>query len=892
MPEWREEIRRRLASLKLAPAREAEIVEELSQHIEDRYRELLTGGATAEEAHRVALQEVNESSAEDLARGLRQVEQEAIQEPSLPGGGVAANLLGSIWQDIRYSLRMLSKNPGFTAVAVLTLALGIGANTAIFSLIDAILLRTLPVSHPESLVVLASYSRDGRVGDFGYPDYLIMRDGNRAFSGVLAASSQERIDIGRGAETEVALRKIVSTNYFSVLGVQPFLGRVFSNEDESLQVAVISNGFWKRSFGGSPSVVGKQLDLDGLPFTIVGVAPPEFLGETVGEAPDIWATVSLMPAPRRSLPGFTWLDLMGRLRSGVHAQQASLDLRLLLPQLPDSVSRGGFIDHIAMEAGERGGSGLRDSFSVPLNILMAVVAVVLLIACVNLASLQLARAATRQREIATRLALGAGRGRIVRQLVTESVLLALMGGVVGLLFAVWTERFLVSLVAGVGRAITVDLRPDIHILGFTGVISVATGVLFGLAPALQAARQGAGLGLKLNSHFLSARRRAWGLKDGLIAMQVALSVLLLVVGGLFIRTLENLKTQDLGFRAANVLSVQIGSEREYQPPWANVIVALLRRTEAIPGVDVASVSFNEILADDDSGVSGLKFDGYPPSRENQRAHANWVGPKYFETSGIPMVEGREFSLVDNSNAQRVAILNQTMARHYFGNPRAVGKRFEINKEQYEIIGVAKDAKYLDLRESNVRLVYFAALQNNSEIHSLEVRTTSSPLAVAGAVRAAVREVDPHLRIGEITTLEKRIDQKLAREFLVADFAGFFSGLTLLLVFIGIYGTLAYTVARRTNEIGIRMALGARESDVLRFVVGQGMVLAFAGLALGIVGTLGLTRFLTSLLYGVKPADTLTFVAVSFILTAVALVASYIPARRATKVDPMVALRYE
>ncbi len=356
--------------------------------------------------------------------------------------------------------------------------------------------------------------------------------------------------------------------------------------------------------------------------------------------------------------------------------------------------------------------------------------------------------------------------------------------------------------------------------------------------------------------------------------------------------IQNLKTQDVGFRAANVLSVQVGSEREYQPPWASVIVLLLRRTEAIPGVQVASVSFNPTLANDGSDVSGLKFDGYPPTMEDQRAHANWVGPDYFETSGIPLLEGREFSLADNSNAQKVAILNQTMARHYFGNRPAVGKRFEFNKEQYEIIGVAKDAKYLDLRESNVRLVYFAALQNNSEIHSLEVRTTSSPLAVAGAVRDAVREVDPHLRIGEMITLEKRIDQKLAREFLVADIAGFFSGLTLLLVFIGIYGTLAYTVVRRTNEIGIRMALGARKSAVLRLVVGQGMVLAFAGVGLGIVGALGLTRFLSNLLYGVKPADALTFVAVSLTLTAVALVASYIPARRATRVDPMVALRYE
>ena len=392
--------------------------------------------------------------------------------------------------DARYALRTMRQSPGFTATAVLSLALGIGANTAIFSLIDAILLKSLPVSHPESLVVLASFSREGRVGDFGYPDYLVMRDGNHAFSGLLAASSLESIDVGLGAETEVAQRKIVSTNYFQVLGVQPVLGRAFGNEDENLQVAVIGERFWKRSFSGSPSVVGKQIDLDGLPFTIVGVAPPEFFGETVGEAVDIWATVSLMPAERRNLTGFTWLNLMGRLSPGVDARGASADLSVLLPRIPHSVSRGGFMERIAVEPGGLGGSGLRDSFSIPLRILMAVVAVVLLIACANLASLLLARAATRQREIATRLALGAGRGRIVRQLMTESVLLALLGGALGLLFAVWSERFLLSLVAGVGRTITVDLHPDIRILGFTGLVALCDSyaVRFGSCASGRAAR--------------------------------------------------------------------------------------------------------------------------------------------------------------------------------------------------------------------------------------------------------------------------------------------------------------------------------------------------------------------------------------------------------------------
>jgi predicted permease len=455
----------------------------------------------------------------------------------------------------------------------------------------------------------------------------------------------------------------------------------------------------------------------------------------------------------------------------------------------------------------------------------------------------------------------------------------------------WTEQFLLSLVAGAGRAITIDVGPNIHALGFTAAISVATGVLFGLAPALQAARQG-GVGLNPNSQFRVGRSRRWMLKDVLITMQVALSVLLLIVGGLFVRTLENLKTQDIGFQAANVLSVQIGSESGHQPLTANEIASLLQRMAALPGVRASSFSFSPTLAGGGNGVNGLKFDGYPPTTKNQRVRANWVGPNYFATSGIPLLEGRDFSPSDNSNAQRVAILNQTIARRYFSNRSPVGETFEFNDQQYTIIGIAKDAKYVDLRASDLPFVYFGALQSNFEIHSLELRTINSPLALAGAVRDAIRNADSRLKIREITTLQKRIDQNLAREILAADVAGFFSTLTLLLVFVGIYGTLAYNVARRTNEIGIRMALGARKRDVLHLVVGRGLILTFAGLAFGIAAALGLTRFLASLLYGVKPSDVFTFAAVSLTVIGVALLASYVPARRAMRVDPMVALRNE
>jgi predicted permease len=850
--------------------------QELDSHLESLTNENIRRGMSPDEAVRAARIRLG---------GFTQLSETNRELRGLP-------FLETFFQDIRFASRMLRKSPGFTAVAVLTLALGIGANTAIFSLLNAIVLKTLPVANPESLVVLASYSRSGRIGDFGYQDYLVLRDSNRSFSGVLAASNPALIDVGSGGETDSALRKIVSANYFSVLGVQPALGRVFNNEDENLQVVIISDRFWKRSFAGSPEVIGKQIDLVGQPFTIVGVAPSEFLGETVGEAPDIWASMSLMPASQRSLPGYTWLNLMARLNPTVNPQRASADMGLLLPQVPNSAARGGFIERIAVESGGRGGSGLRNTFSAPLSILMTVVAVVLLIACANLASLLLARGAAREKEIATRLALGASRSRIVRQLTTESVVLALFGGALGLLFAVWSDRLLLGLVGGVGRVITVDLHPDFRILAFTGLISVATGVLFGLAPAFHSLRQGSLGGLKLNAHASAGGGRRWGLKDGLVAIQVALSLILLVVSGLFIRTIQNLKTQDVGFHAANVLSVQVGAERGHPQPSAIVIAPLMSRVESVPGVQAGSFSFTPTLANNGSGVNGLKFNGYAQTTEDQRAAANWVGPRYFETSGIPLLEGREFSLADNSNAQKVAILNQTMARKYFGNRSAIGEQFEFNKEEYRIVGVAKDAKYLDLRQSNIPFVYFAALQTNSEITSLELRTTISPLALAPAIRDAIEQADPQLRIREITTLEKRIDQKMAREFLVADIAGFFSGLTLFLVSIGIFGTLAFTVARRTNEIGIRMALGAQSISVLGMLLGDVMRVLVLGLAAGTAAALALTRFLSSLLYHVKPADPLTYLAVSVLLTVVALLASYIPARRATRIDPMLALREE
>jgi putative ABC transport system permease protein len=795
--------------------------------------------------------------------------------------------LDQLSADIRYTCRTMRRNSGFTLTAVLSLALGIGANTAIFSLMNAILLKTLPVNDPATLVVLTSYSKDDKIGDFGYGDYLTIRKERRAFSGIMAASTLAPVAAGIGAETETLQRKIVSSNYFSVLEVRPAVGRLFRDEDEDHQVAVISDQCWRRSFGGSASVLGRQIDLDGKAFTIVGVAPPEFLSETVGESVNVWATMTLMPPALRTAPGYTWLNLMGRLKPGVSAKQAGASLGVLAAQMQNR-----FIERVDIEPGRSGSSGLRDTFSAPMKVLAAVVAVALLIACANLAGLLLARAASRRREIATRLAIGASRIRLFRQLITESFVLSVLGGLLGLVLSVLGQRVLLNLVAGAGKTISVDLRPDLSVLLFTGTISLTTGLLFGLVPAIDAVRENAGATLKLNAPSTSFGRSSFGLRDGLVAVQVALSMMLLVVGGLFVRTLQNLKNQDLGLRVANVLSVQIDTQTQYRPAWPSLIMELLRRAEAVPGVKAACVSFDGALGNA-GGISGFRFEGSPtPTGEDQRAEATWVSPRYFETLGIPLLEGREFSLRDNANSPQVVIVNRTMARQYMGSDHAVGRRFVFNGKSYQIVGVAKDAKHGDLRGSTPRFVYFAALQSGSEIHSLEARTTVSPSTVAGNIRRVVRNVDPRLRILDIATLEQRINQKLTREVLVANLAGFFAGLTLVLVVLGAYGTVAYSVARRTKEIGIRIALGARLANITGIVLRHLVFAIVAGLIGGTAVAIISGRLLTFLLFGLKSTDAWTIGGAGLTLCLAALIAGYLPVWRAWRLDPTTSLRLE
>jgi len=699
---------------------------------------------------------------------------------------------------------------------------------------------------------------------------------------------------------------MVSGNYFSVLGIHSAAGRLLSSDDDRLTappVAVISHRFCVQRFGAPSVALGKTVEVNGTPLAIAGVAPKEFFGESTGKAPDFWVPISLQmrvepnPGDLLNIRYITWLDLIGRLRPGATIEQAQANVAVLQSQIQAEFKTGpesDYIHHIAVAPGSRGSAELRQKFSRPVLALLVIVSVVLLIACTNLASLLLARAASREREIATRLAIGASRSRLVRQLLTESLLLSIPGGALGLAVAFWGTEVLLALVNTGGRVVVLNLQPDARILLFTAAVSILTGLLFGTIPALQAVRSG-DPAKRLGGRTIAGRERRWGWREALMTAQVALSLLLLAAGGLFLRTLRNLQSLNPGFRAENVLLIGLDSRRDgYEGGRLSQLAAnLIERSTAIPGIRSAALAFFGSLSG--SGGSGCCFstDGFTPrNRQDQQASLDYVSPGYFQTLGIPLLAGREFSFRDTANSPNVAIINETMARHFFNGRSAVGRRLTWVKKDFEVVGVVKDSKYRELREKTPRMIYLSLIQDPHDLNRLALRTAVPPLAVAQTVRETLREVDPLLHIGDTSTLSKRLDAKLSREYLLADLSGFFSGLTLLLVSIGIYGTLAYAVARRTGEIGIRMALGARPVLVRRMILRDILVVVAAGLATGIGAVLLLTRLIASLLFGVDPSDPVIIAAAALLLSLVALAAGYLPARRASRVDPVTALRFE
>jgi predicted permease len=835
---------------------------------------------------------------------------------------------------------MLVKNPGFTGVAALTLGLGIGANTAIFSVINSVLLSTLPVKNPQQLVLLTDPDSRGmsvgsQSGDrdlLTYAEFQNIAEHNQVLSGTLAAQSSLRSfpvtvegmeQNGTGAPAGVSM---VSGSYFSVLGVNAILGRTFGSEVDKLRdanpVAVISYGFWRSRFGGDASALSRKLGIRRTTFDVIGVAPPRFFGETVGAAPDIWVPLTMqaelypgedwLSPEKNPIEKTEWLQVIGRLKLGVTVAQAKASINVTLQQYLHSQIGSGSIgtseksflnQHIALVEGSHGASMLHSEFGTPLLILMGVVGLVLLIACANVANLLLARATSRQKEIAVRVAMGAGRGRLFRHLLTESVLLAGIGGVLGLVLAQWADAVLLRLVSRGSSTIPLDTHPDAKVLAFTLGVSLLTGILFGLAPAVRAARVDLNSALKGTSRSVVGGATAGGrvpVGKILVVAQVAFSVVLLVVAGLFLHSFQKLTEVQLGYDHDHLLLFGVDPvESGYKgPAIAQLYKGLLDNIRPIPGVRAVTLSQDGLFSHSESNDE-IAIDGYKPkSGQQMNARFDEVGPNYFTTVGIPVLMGRDITPADGGSGQRVGLINQTMARYYFGNESPIGKRiwdtFPTTYTDFIVVGVVADAKYNSVREKTPRRFYVPFFHPIGEANfaRIEVRGAGNPSSLAAAVRAAVKQTAPNLPPIEIHTMNDLVSQSLTSDRMISRLTGFFGALAVLLACIGIYGIMAYAVAGRTGEIGIRMALGAQRGDVLWLVLRESLLLVAIGVAIGLPAVIGVSKLIKSLLFGLRAADPLAFSVATALMFLVAAVAGYIPALRASRTDPTVSLRYE
>jgi predicted permease len=821
------------------------------------------------------------------------------------------------WRDVRYAARRLRKSPAFSAVAAVTLALGIGVNTAIFSAVNAIMLRPLPVERPEELVLLAARHPGGMEPTFSYAAYRrILADGAHLVDPI-AASTVRRDAITLDGAPEPADLEWVSGNYFATLAVPAAIGRTLLPADDPFppgeRVAVLSDAYWTRRFGRDSAVVGRTFRLKATTFTIVGVAPRDFWGESAGETADIWMPLSAQPgAPPWLWSGHstTWLRLLARRRPGVGLEQARAGLEPVYERIRNEIASGTdspefrrsvLESRLVVSEGSRGASRVRDNFSKPLLVLMAIVGLVLLVVCANVASLMLARATARRREIAVSLALGAARWRVVRQGVAEAMVLAALGGLAGLLLAMWATSILEDLVSG-AMPISLDLAPDARVLAFAALTSCATAVLFGLLPAvratrldpLEALRSGGG------TYRLAARIP---LGRTLVVTQMAVSLVLLVAAGLFVRSLLNLRTIDPGFDPDRLVTLRIAPAGHPGSAEAarGVYSRLLERAEGVPGVVGASASFSGLLSRD-AWRNAIKIEGRAPQPGvTLRTFVNAVTPRYFDVVRIAMLRGRGFTDGDRADASKVAIVNETFARQFFGEPDAVRRRVGLCSSDpcdpsaaglMEIVGVAEDAKYGDLREERRPMLYLPAAQWEGLPREVQVRTAGDLSAVAATLYRELASADRRLAIVAMIEARDRVEASMASEIMTAKLAAAFGLLALALASIGLYGLIAYVTTGRSGEIGIRMALGAGKGDIRRLVLGDTVRLVALGAAIGIPAALGGARLLSSLLYQVQPADAIAlFVAITTLCCA-AFAAAYLPARRAMAVDPSHALRAE
>ena len=912
----------RLRALFRRKSMETELDEELRTHFEQQVEKYVRSGLPPEEARRRARLEFG---------GLDQVKEECRDARGV-------RFIETMLQDLRYSLRTLARNPAFTTITVLTLALGIGVNTAIFSLINAVMFTSLPVKQPERLALFqwASESwpimipslrgswdtdKSGRTvcTSFTPAAFEEVRAKNQVLSGIFAFFDAGRLNLVVGGQAGLAVADLVSGDYFSTLGVIPILGRALTPADdrpEAPRAAVISYGYWMRRFGGDASVLSKSVTLNSIPFTIVGVTPPEFFGVQPGRSVDLWAPVHV---ESQILPDADWsttnwyLLLMGRLKAGISESQALANLQVIFRQSVTagvrSLPKEAEIPHLELAPGSKGLDSLRSEFSQPLLILMTAVGLVLLIACANVANLLLERATSRRREIAVRLALGADRGRLIRQLLTESVTLTIMGGLAGLVLAYWASNLLVAMMSSGRNPIDLHVRPDGHVLFFAASLSILTALLVGLAPALRGTSLDLTPALKAGpSGAIGTPRRfaglRFGLAKGLVVAQVAISLVLLVGAGLFVRTLANLQNENIGFDRRNLLLFGIDpTQQGYKGErLARFYEELQRRLKAIPGVRSVGLSMYPLLKGEIS-VWGLVLDGYVPKtrplgNDNSiSVDVNEVDPDFFATMGIPLLLGRTFQPEDTATSPMVGVVNEAFAHKYLEGQSPVGRRAGWEGEarsKMEIVGVVKDTRYGQLRRDPPPTYYVPYAQYPDHLGAMyfEVRTAGDPKNWLASVGDVVRSLDKQVPIIDAKTQTEEIDEAVFQERIFARLTSLFGVLALLLACLGLYGLMSYSVARKSNEIGIRMALGADRARILSWVLIEALGLVLCGLALGVAVALGATRLISSQLYGLKPNDALTLSLAALLLAAVAILAGYIPARRATKVDPMVALRYE
>jgi putative ABC transport system permease protein len=917
MPDWAAEIRNALNQMDVDPARQSEIIEELSQCLTDRYDELLAKQMSETDAIALIRQDLNSGK---LLTGLESVFRPASPQIAL-GQAAKASILAELWQNFRYSIRLLRLNPGFALVVILSLGLGIGANTAIFQLLNAIRLRTLPVANPQELVSINTISAHGKSGHVrGLNAQLTtalwesIQAHQHAFS-EMCASYLEQLNLSQGGEARLAQGMFVSGTFFETLGIQPILGRLISNADDqknSASVAVISESFWRREFGGDPSVIGKVIHLEKQPFSIIGVSPAKFFGIEVGKQFDVAIPLSserivhsehvLYDDPR----GW-WLAAIARLKPGWTFEKASAHLaaispgifRSTIPPMYDAVNKKNYVQMRlqAVPAGN-GISLLRNEYQNPLWLLLAISGFVLVIACANLANLMIARASARQREIAIRLSLGASRGRLLRQMLTESLLLACIAGVFAVFLAQVLSRIMVSLLMTEGTTWFLNLELDWHVILFIALLTTLTCMLFGLAPAIQSANAPLGEVMKAHGRSSTANRSHLRLRRGLVITQVALSLVLVVGAFLFVRTLRNLLTLDAGMNQEQILittfdlaSLQLPEEQR-----AAYKQQLLDRVRQIPGV-LSDANANVIPL---SGFGWNDFISFPErSIHRQLVNFNQVSSRYFHTVGTRFLLGRDFDSRDKAGSPKVAIVTTAFVKRFLKTANPIGVHMHVIQSAnqpdvvYEIIGMVQDTKYEELREDFSPIVFLAESQDDhpDQYVQMLIRSNVSASSLIPSIKRETADLNP----GIVLTFEEfrqMIREGLLRERMMATLAGIFGFLAAILAMIGLYGVISYMVVQRRNEIGIRIALGANRSHVLLMIVREAMILVASGVTIGVILVFITSGAAKSLIFGMQPNDFSTLLLSIVILTIVAFAASLFPARQAAMLNPTEALRDE